>query len=183
MKGLDHLQGGKPAVIVVNHASYVDALVVLAVVPRVIHFAAKREFVRSRLFSLVLRRVGSYFVERIDPAGGIEDTRELAAAVGRGETIVFFPEGTFSRIPGLAAFRLGAFVVSASTSVPIVPVALRGTRSVLRADRWLPIRYPVAVTVQPPLTPDGNDWSAAVRLRDQVRQIMLRHCGEPDVAR
>jgi acyl carrier protein len=183
VNGLEHLPVGKPAVIVVNHASYVDALVVLAALEGDVRFAAKREFVRSRLFGLVLRRVGTYFVERVDPTGGVEDTRELASAVGRGETIVFFPEGTFSRVPGLAAFRLGAFVVSASTGVPIVPVVLRGTRSVLRADRWLATRYPVTVSVQPPIVPDGSDWSAAVRLRDAVRHVMLRHCGEPDVAR
>ncbi len=183
VNGLEHLPANRATVIVVNHASYVDAFVLLAVLPYEAHFAAKREFAGVPLLGFALRRLGTYFVERVDPAGGIEDTRELAAAVDRGQTVVFFPEGTFSRVPGLAAFRLGAFAVSSAAGVPIVPIVLRGTRSVLREHRWLPIRYPVAVSVLPPVMPVGRDWSAAVRLRDQVRDIMLRRCGEPDLAR
>ena len=185
--GLEHLSSrlstGKPAVIAANHASYVDAMILTAVLPPQMRFAAKREFERVPLIGFLLRRLGAYFVERIDPVRGIEDTRELMGALRRGETIAFFPEGTFSRAPGLAAFRLGAFAVSAETGTPVVPIALRGTRSVLREKRWLPVRAPVEVSIQPPLAPEGNDWSAAVRLRDRVREVMLRHCGEPDLAR
>ena len=129
VEGLENLPAGKSGSIVVNHASYIDAFVLLAVLPAGVHFAAKREFARMPLFACVLRRLGTYFVERVDPARGVEDTREIAAAVGRGETVVFFPEGTFSRAPGLAAFRLGAFAVSAETGAPVVPIVLRGTRS------------------------------------------------------
>jgi len=183
VENLERLHAGKPAVIVVNHASYIDAIVLLAVLPSGVHFAAKREFARMPLFGFVLRRLGTYFVERVDPAGGVEDTRELAAAVSRGETVVFFPEGTFSRAPGLTAFRLGAFAVSAETGAPVVPIVLHGTRSVLREHRWLPSRAPVVVSVQPPVMPTGRDWSAAVRLRDHVRAVVLRQCGEPDLMR
>jgi len=89
------------------------------------------------------------------------------------------PEGTFSRAPGLAAFHLGAFAVSVAAAVPIVPVVLRGTRSVLCDQGWLPVRHPVVVSVQPPIVPDGGDWSAAVRIRDRVREVMLEHCANP----
>jgi acyl carrier protein len=181
IEGLERMPSSRPVVIVVNHASYLDAIVVLAALASRVHFVAKREFARTPLFGFVLRRLGTYFVERVDPARGIEDTHELVAAVSRGETVVLFPEGTFSRAPGLAAFRLGAFAVSAETGVPVVPVLLRGTRSVLREHRWLPSRVPITVDVQFPIMPSGRDWSAAVQLRDQVRVVMLRGCGEPDL--
>jgi 1-acyl-sn-glycerol-3-phosphate acyltransferase len=182
VQGLEHLSDAKPAVIVVNHASYVDAIVVVAVLASTVRFAAKREFGHAPLLAYVLRRLGTYFVERVDPARGVEDTRDVVTALRRGETIVMFPEGTFSRAPGLAPFRLGAFVASTQADVPVVPVVLRGTRSVLRDHRALPARSPVDVIVLPPLTPEGQDWSAAVRLRDQVRAAVLNACGEPDLA-
>ena len=182
IEGLEHWPAGKPAVVVANHASYLDGFVLIAALPAEVHFAAKREFARVPLIGFVLRRLGACFVERVDPAGGVEDTRELADVVHRGEAVAFFPEGTFSRRPGLAAFRLGAFAVSAATGAPVVPVVLRGTRSVLREHRWLPTRHAVRVELQPPLIPDGRDWSAAVRLRDRVREVMLRRCAEPDLA-
>ena len=180
--GREHLGSAGPTVLVANHASYVDAIVLVATLPPDVHYVAKREFGRQPVVGSALRRLGSYFVERFDPARGVEDTRELVAAAGRGETLVFFPEGTFSRAPGLRPFRTGAFSVAAEAGVPVTPVVLRGTRSLLREHRWLPSRGPVEVAVQPPILPDGADWSAAVRLRDHVRETMLRACGEPDLA-
>lgn len=179
--GRGNLDASKPMVIVANHASYVDAILLTAVLPPDVHFVAKRGFERARAMAWVMRRLGTYFVERADATRGLEDTRELATAVKRGETVVFFPEGTFSRAPGLEAFHLGAFVVSTESGAPVIPIVLRGTRSVLRENRWLPLRYPVEVSIQPAIAPRGCDWSAAVQLRDQVREAMLRHCGEPDL--
>ena len=77
----------------------------------------------------------------------------------RGEAVGFFPEGTFTRAPGIAPFHLGAFTVAAGTGTPVAPVVLSGTRSLLRAGRWLPERASVSVDVQPALTPEGHNWS------------------------
>ena len=86
------------------------------------------------------------------------------------------------RNTGLAAFRAGAFQAAAQAGVPVVPVALRGVRSVLRDGTWYPRRHPVAVSFGAPILPDGDDWAATLRLRDRVRAEILRHCGEPDLA-
>jgi hypothetical protein len=67
--------------------------------------------------------------------------------------------------------------------VPVVPVALRGVRSVLRDGTWYARRAPIGVTVCAPVDADGADWAAALRLRDRVRAEILQHCGEPDLAR
>ncbi|MGE5087630.1 MAG: 1-acyl-sn-glycerol-3-phosphate acyltransferase, partial [Candidatus Levyibacteriota bacterium] len=180
--GLEHLRSDRPTVLVANHASYVDAIVLVATLPPHVRYVAKREFLRSPVLGSALRRLGTYFVERVDPARGVEDTRELVAAARRGETLVFFPEGGFSRAPGIRAFRIGAFVVAAEAGVPVTPVVLRGTRSLLREHRWLLTRGRVELDIHPPLSPDGADWSAAVRLRDRTRAIMLGASGEPDLA-
>jgi hypothetical protein len=66
--------------------------------------------------------------------------------------------------------------------VPVVPVALRGVRSVLRDGTWYARRVPVAVTVCAPIAPEGTDWAAAIPLRDRVRAEILQYCGEPDLA-
>jgi hypothetical protein len=58
---------------------------------------------------------------------------------------------------------------------------LRGTRFVLRDGQWLPRRSPIAVIVLPALIPDGEDWAAALRLRDRSRKAVLPTCGEPDL--
>ena len=99
-----------------------------------------------------------------------------------GDAVVFFPEGTFTEAGGLRPFRLGAFRIAADTGTPVVPVALRGTRDVLRGDRWLPRHGRIEVIVGAPLEPDGNDWTAALALRDAARRFILDRTGEPDLA-
>jgi 1-acyl-sn-glycerol-3-phosphate acyltransferase len=79
-------------------------------------------------------------------------------------------------------FRMGAFITAAQAQVPVVPVALRGVRSVLRDGTWYFRRAPIRVTISAPIAPHGSDWNAALGLRDAVRAEMLRNCGEPDLA-
>lgn len=180
--GLEHLPRDQACVLVVNHASYIDALVLLAVLPRSIDFVAKRELAERFFARVLFRRLGVEFVERFDPQRGIEDTDRVLRAVQEGRSMLFFPEGTFGRAPGLRPFRLGAFVVAAQTGVPVVPLGISGTRSILRAEQWFPRRGAVAVTVGTPIVPSGTDWNAAIALRDEARAQMLQLCGEPDLA-
>jgi hypothetical protein len=63
----------------------------------------------------------------------------------------------------------------------VLPVALRGTRSVLRSGSWLPRRHPVEVFIGAPLWPKGEGWNDALRLRDEARKSILEHCGEPEL--
>jgi len=183
VNGLKHIPASGPFVMAVNHASYLDGLILLAALPeRGYSFAAKRELSRSLLPRLFLRAIGTDFVERADIKQGVEDASRLADSVRAGRTPIFFAEGTFTRSAGLLPFRMGAFVVAAQTGVPLVPVTLRGARAVLRDGSWFARRGAIVVSVGAPLAPQGSDWNAAVALRDAARAEILRHCGEPDLA-
>jgi 1-acyl-sn-glycerol-3-phosphate acyltransferase len=128
----------------------------------------------------LLSGFGCLFVERFDVQRSAEHADELVDAAKRGRSLAVFPEGTLQRRPGLMPFRTGAFQVAVQAGVPVVPVALRGVRSVLRDGTWYARRHPMAVTFGAPIAPEGDDWNAAVRLRDRVRAEVLKHCGEPD---
>jgi 1-acyl-sn-glycerol-3-phosphate acyltransferase len=180
--GLENLSGEGPWIVAANHASYLDGFALTALLPVEGAFLAKRELEQSFLARLLLSRLGTLFVERFDPNRGLEDIQRAVETIRAGESLLFFPEGTFDRAPGLRSFRLGAFFVAAETGVPIVPVAIRGTRSMLRGREWFPRRGSIAVTIRPPIHPKGSDWSAAVELRDEVRAEILKYCGEVDLA-
>jgi 1-acyl-sn-glycerol-3-phosphate acyltransferase len=145
-------------------------------------FVAKREFQANPLMRLLLKGFGTIFVERFDVQKSAEHADVLVEAVRGGASLVIFPEGTLTRNTGLRAFRAGAFQVAAQAGVPVVPVALRGVRSVLRDGTWYARRAPIAVTLCASIAPDGDDWAATLRLRDRVRAEILKHCGEPDLA-
>jgi 1-acyl-sn-glycerol-3-phosphate acyltransferase len=180
--GLDNLPKDVPRILAVNHASYLDGLVLVAALPGRHSFVAKRELQKSIISRLYLQRIGCEFVERFDFQQGIEDTGRIQRSVANGRSMVFFPEGTFRRMPGLLPFKMGAFLVGAQARVPVVPVAIRGTRSILHPDHWFPRRGSVIISVGSPLTENDTDWNAALRLKNAARAEILRHCGEPDLA-
>ena len=166
--------------VVANHASYVDSILLTAVLPPRFGYAAMRELAGAALLGAPLRRLGAVFVERGDAAGGVEDTAVLEAHARAGEPLVIFPEGTFRRAPGLLPFKLGAFVVAAHTGAPIIPVTLVGTRSLLRAGEWLPRRCEIVITVGAPIVSTEHDWDAALALRAAARSAILASVAEPD---
>jgi len=181
--GLEHIPAGGPFVMAANHASYLDGLILLAALPeRGYSFAAKRELSQSLLPRVFLRAIGTDFIERNDIKQGVEDASRLADSVRAGRAPIFFAEGTFTRTAGLLPFRMGAFVVAAQTGVPLVPVTIRGARSVLRDGSWFARRGTLVVSIAPALLAQGKDWNAAVALRDAARAEILRRCGEPDLA-
>ncbi|MDP7429424.1 MAG: AMP-binding protein [Alphaproteobacteria bacterium] len=181
VRGLDELPPGT-AIICSNHASYIDPLVLAAALPRSFGFVAKGELRSNLLIRLFLDHLGVFFVERFDPRQGVEDTGQILATVKAGTSIALFPEGTLTRMPGLLPFRMGAFQMAAEGRIPVVTVAIRGSRYVLRDGTWFPRRGSLTVSVSESVEPDGADWAAAIRLRDAVREKMLRTCGEPDLA-
>jgi acyl carrier protein len=184
--GLEHVPHTGANVLVANHASYLDGVVLVATLPCPYRFAAKRELRDQFVAGVYLTRLGAQFVERFDAQQSVDDANRLATLAERGISIACFPEGTFTRAPGLMRFHLGAFVAAARSGVPIVPVALRGTRTLLRAGQWLPRRGAVDVTIGAPIAPPSEErdvFSAALTLRDAARAEILRHSGEPDAAR
>ncbi|HEX8962803.1 MAG TPA: AMP-binding protein, partial [Rhodocyclaceae bacterium] len=172
---------GAPCVLVANHASYVDGIVLAAALPGHHRFVAKQELSGQFIAGSFLRRLGAAFVERFAARQGVDDVDRLCDAVKRGGSLVFFPEGTFTREEGLRPFRLGAFGVAARERVPVVPMAIRGSRSWLRDGHWFPRHGRLSVTIGEPIAPpDAAGFEAAVAMRDAARREILRHCGEPD---
>lgn len=179
--GLDNLPHDTPCVLVSNHASYLDGVIMVAALPRQFSFVAKRELKESLIPRLYLQRIGAEFVERFGFEQSVTDVKRLLHSLRCGQSLVFFPEGTFTRMPGLMPFRMGAFVIAAQAGVPVVPIAIRGTRSILRPDQWSPRRGAISITINAQIVPQGNDWSAAIKLRDAARVEILHFCGEPEL--
>lgn len=83
---------------------------------------------------------------------------------------------------------MGAFLAAAEARVPVIPIAIRGTRSILRSGSGYPRRGTISVVVGPPIDDfvhkfdkDGNTWRKALDLRAKSRAFILHHCGEPDL--
>ncbi len=176
--GLENLPR-QAAVIASNHSSYLDTAVLLAALPRDVLFIAKHEVRSWWLIGSYVRRVRHITVDRLDALDGVRAAEATAQALRAGDSVVVFPEGTFTAATGLRPFKLGAFKVAGETGCPIVPVALRGVRRVLRGGQRLPRPGPIEVWIGQPLAPQGDDWRALVDLRDRTFAVIAERCGEP----
>ncbi|MBS1254537.1 MAG: 4-hydroxyphenylalkanoate adenylyltransferase [Deltaproteobacteria bacterium] len=180
-----HLQGStnllSPCILVINHSSYLDSFILTAALPELPHFVAKRELESSWIARLFLRRIGTLFVERYDLHESAKDNERIAQDAQSGHSLVFFPEGTLHRAPGLLPFHMGAFVIAAQNNLPVVPVVLKGTRTLLPDGTWSPHRTAVEVIIAPPVYPQGTDWTAARSLCYSARSTILQLSGETDL--
>jgi 1-acyl-sn-glycerol-3-phosphate acyltransferase len=185
IQGLERIQ--PPCVVVANHSSYLDGVVMAAAMPPSFSFVIKREMASFPLAGTLLRRIGAEFVERQDRSRSSQDARRLIRHAVRGQALVFFPEGTFSERVGLLRFHIGAFAAAARADMAVIPVAIRGTRACLPPGHMLPVPGTIDVQVLAAL-PGRRPGSTAeepdrpVVLRDSARAVLLAALGEPDLA-
>jgi 1-acyl-sn-glycerol-3-phosphate acyltransferase len=170
VEGLDRLPE-VPCVVVANHASYIDGLVAAAALPPDFAFVIKKEMVRVPLASLLLRRLGSQFVERFDRHKGGVDARRVLKLAATGQSLVFFPEGTFNEIPEVGRFLGGAFTTAARSGMPVVAMAIHGTRAVMPPVGFAIHRLPIRVEILEVLS-SGD-------ARQRSRELISRAVGEP----
>jgi 1-acyl-sn-glycerol-3-phosphate acyltransferase len=182
VKSADRVPQGQ-CVVVSNHVSYIDGLVYTAVLPPRFGFVIKREMNHVPLIGLFLRRLGSEFVDRFNRHRGASDARRVLRTAINGSSLVFFPEGTFTRTPGLLKFHSGAFMTAARAGCPVVPATVKGTRVTLAPAGAWPRPGRIVVEFLAPVTSSaGKTDIAAVELRDQAREVILRELGEPDLS-
>ncbi len=180
VSGIDTLPD-EPCVVAANHASYLDGILLTGALPARFSFVIKREITQVPIAHMLLRRIGSEFVERFDRHQGASDARRLLRQAANGQNLVFFPEGTFRREPGLQRFHSGAFAAAARAEMPVVPVAIRGSRHVLPEGSWLPRYHNIQVTIRPPVAPSGTGGEAVRNLKSATRASLLETLNEPDL--
>ena len=178
--GMDHLPTDN-CIVVANHASYLDGVLLKGYLPWRFNFVIKGEMRDFGPAHFLLRRSGSKFVERSDIRGSTRDARHIVKAAQGGESLGFFPEGTFLEEPGVGRFRPGAFVAAIKGEMPVVPIAIIGSRHMLPAKRMLPRPGPLTIMVLPAVAPGDAEYGDSRLLAETARQRILGVLDEPDL--
>lgn len=179
VRGTANLPAGG-AVVVCNHASYVDGIVLTAALPRHYNFVVQDGAASWPLVGQCVTRMGVIYVNRRDARAGARTTRALIQKLNAGEPLAIFAEGTFKAEPGLLPFKVGAFMMAARCGAPVVPVAIRGSRRLYGGGRWLPRWSSLEIEIGTPILPTGEDRNAALALRSSARAAVLQLSGEHD---
>jgi 1-acyl-sn-glycerol-3-phosphate acyltransferase len=178
-RGLDNLPTAGPAVVVSNHVSFVDALVITAASRRPIRFVMDHAIFRIPVLSFVFRtgRAIPIASRKDDPALLERAYDEVAHALDAGELVCIFPEGRLTTTGDLNPFRPGVERIVARTPVPVVPMALRGLwGSFFSRKDGSALRRPfrrfwshIEVVAAPAVSPDAVNVEAL-----QARVLALR---------
>lgn len=127
-KGIEHIPHDGPAVLICNHVSFVDPLVISAASRRPIRFVMDHRIFRLPLISLIFRHMRAIPIApaREDPVMLEAAFAEVARALAEGELVGIFPEGRITDTGELYPFRPGIQRIVGQTPVPVIPLALRG---------------------------------------------------------
>jgi len=170
----------EPCIVVANHESYLDGIVLAATLPPQFAFVIKREVDGLPLGGWLLRRIGAQFVARGQRAGSARDALRVLRQASRGQSLAFFPEGTFRPERGLMHFHTGAFAAAELAGAAVLPLAIFGTRRCLPPGGFLTRPGLIRVQALELLQPHGGTHDAA-SLRDAAHAAIARAIGDPGV--
>ena len=180
VSGLENLPEGH-CVVVANHASHLDGVILQAVLPPRFSFVIKGEMRNVPFVHFMLRRIGSRFVERFVTSESARDARSLLRASSDGESFAIFPEGTFGDEAGLSKFRPGAFATAIKGQIPTVPLVILGARKILPSDTCLARRGELRIEILESLQPDESAYESSRELAAITRNRMIEALVEPDL--
>ena len=163
-----------PHILVVNHASFLDPILLTALLPADpgYTFTTRQELRTQSVLCPLLNSVRTLVLY---PSGGRYglNIALMKRALRQGQNLVVFPEGRFTSQPGLLRFHSGAFVVAAAAQVPVVVAGLRGTRRALPMGHWMLRHTPLSLQIGPTISPMPNDPDAAFKMQVAARAAML----------
>ena len=128
--GSDHMRAGERYVVMSNHLSWADIAALFVALPTTPGFLAKRELMRIPFLAQALRSGGHVLIDRAKHGDAMAALARAAEQVRSGKTVLIFPEGTRGDSDTIGAFKKGGFHLAREAKVPILPVGLRGSRSV-----------------------------------------------------
>jgi 1-acyl-sn-glycerol-3-phosphate acyltransferase len=177
--GLSNLPPGS-CVVVANHSSYLDGVLLQALLPPRFSFVVKREASSLPVVGFLMHRIGVEFVDRHSHGGRQRGARRVIERARQGHSLVFFPEGTFDETVGLKRFHSGAFTAAIRGGMPVVPTVIRGARRAMPSHAIIPRPGRVEFEILEPLPVTGADVTAD-GLRDEARRRIVERLDEPDL--
>jgi 1-acyl-sn-glycerol-3-phosphate acyltransferase len=170
-EGLQHLQPARPAVIVSNHESWYDVFALAGLLPVDYRFVGKKELNKIPFFGPAWMACGHIAIDRSNRKAAIESLRTAGDKIRReGAVVVMFPEGTRSSDGELLPFKKGAFVLALESGVPVIPIGISGSRSLMPKGSFLVRPGKMRVHIGAPIEIEGLTVADRDQLMDRARE-------------
>lgn len=167
----------QPYVFMANHASSLDIWAAFVAVPRRLRMIAKKQLGQIPLFGWVMHAGRFIFIDRGNSKAARRSIDEAGQRIHDGDSVLIFPEGTRTRDGALLPFKKGGFHLALKAGVPIVPVALCGTRRLMPAGSYLLRSGTVTVVIGEPIPTAGLSDEERAHLPERVRGMVEQMLG------
>ena len=172
VKGQANLLPGRSTIYMANHQSNYDIPVLMAALPVQFRWLAKEELFKIPIFGRGMRGCGYISIDRSNRKRAFASLKEAARKIREGVSVLIFPEGTRSTDGQIRTFKKGGFVLSVDAGVPIVPVVIYGTRSIMPKGRLLIQTRPVRMDILEPIETSAFTRKTKDDLMEKVRSII-----------
>lgn len=135
--GLENIPRDRHFVLMSNHQSLVDVLILLKVLPVRFSFIAKKQLQWVPILGWDMRLQGHFFIDRSNPRLASHQLQKIKLTVQKGRSLLFFPEGTRSPDGRLLPFKRGGFIIAQETGTPILPVCIKGANKIIKKKSFL----------------------------------------------
>ena len=157
--------------LVANHSSYLDSVVLVAAIPRDCRFVANHLAATRPLIGLIIRKAGHLVVDRGSRRSRAACARAMMELLRDGTSLLLFPEGTRAGSE-ILPFHTGAFRAAVKTGRPVIPIAISGTRRIWPRRIRLLRQNAIVVRVLPAIHADVQTYDSAARLRDAAAGVI-----------
>ena len=169
-RGRDRVSPEQSYVFVSNHQSIYDFPILITAIPFQLRIIAKASLGAFPVLGWHLRYTGHLLIDRARAGRGT--LKRVAGLMRRGHSLIVFPEGTRSTDGKVRGFRRGLFRLAIEAGLPVVPVAVIGSRHVMPKGRLMTCPGPVELVVHAPLPTEGLDRAEARTLAERARDII-----------
>lgn len=172
--GLNSIDFSKPHIFVMHHQSTLDIPIIFKIIPVPLRFIAKRELIFAPFVGLYVWAMGMIFIDRKNTKKAVRSLEKAAQKIRRGASIIAYPEGTRSKDGTILPFKKGVFVTAIQSEVPIVPMAIEGSRLVMPKNSFALRPHEVRIAVGTPISTKGLSQNERVDLTEKVRAEVIR---------
>jgi 1-acyl-sn-glycerol-3-phosphate acyltransferase len=172
IEGLEHIPAGRSCILMANHQSNFDIPVLLGRLPIQFRWLAKEELFRIPIFGRGMRGCGYISIDRTNRKLAFQSLKEAARKIREGVSVMIFPEGTRSRDGKIRSFKKGGFVLSVDAGVPIVPIVIYGTHSIMPKGRLMVRSQDVRMEILAPINTSDYTRKTKDELMEKVRMAI-----------
>jgi 1-acyl-sn-glycerol-3-phosphate acyltransferase len=173
VEGLSNLNRTGSYIYMPNHVSNFDIPVLQAYLPVQFRWLAKAELFKIPIFGYAMKRAGYISINRFDRKSAIQSLNKAAEIIRNGTSVIIFPEGTRSQNQNIQSFKKGGFVLAVDSGVPIIPVIIHGTWTIMQKKQILVRPGNVVLEIKKPINTSDYTRETKDDLMEKVRNIVM----------